>query len=96
MEIYDDVQEAFLIARQIVLSLGITKDTPQRDAIAKINDFICEQKAYNYSYYRDTSLSASISREVGVCFNYACEFQLLCLSAGIECYVYSAIDMNHA
>ena len=92
----EDSQQAFKKAEQIVKNLGITHNTTQRDAIAKINDFICTQKSYNYNYERDVRLLASVERSVGVCQNYACEFQLLCLAAGIECYYYSAIDMNHS
>ena len=90
-----EIQEAYKYAQQIIKDLGITKNTLQRDAIEKINNFICEQKAYNYDFARDTSIKASIKRDVGVCLNYATEFQILCLVAGIECYQYHSTEMNH-
>lgn len=94
-------EQAYIYARQILNELGIDSSITQKDAIVKINDWICKHKSYDYSILDnpelvDGSIYTSFMSEKGVCANYAVEFQVLCLMSGIECHYYASSKMNHA
>ncbi len=95
--VYTQQDAVYSEAKRIINQLGITSNTSQREAIVKINNYICEQKYYQYdSSKRDGSTYHSMFGDNGVCHNYAVAFQVLCLTAGIECHYYSSSTMNHA
>ncbi|MBQ8806123.1 MAG: transglutaminase domain-containing protein [Bacteroidaceae bacterium] len=83
--------------KRILAELGITSSTTQKEAIIRINKYLCEHSYYEYDESkRDGSPYASMFTEGKVCHNYAMAFQMLCLHAGIECHYYSSNTMNHA
>lgn len=82
---------------RILDELKIDNTVTQKEAIKRINDYLCENRYYQYdAEKRDGSLYNSIFGDSGVCHNYALAFQVLCLGAGIECHYYSSDTMNHA
>ena len=95
--VYTEQDAVYAEAKRVIKQLGITSSTTQREAITKINNYICKQKYYQYdSSKRDGSTYHSVFGDNGVCHNYAVAFQVLCLTAGIECHYYSSSTMNHA
>lgn len=99
--VYNDTEyvernkEAINYVYEILNVLGIDKTTTQKEAIIKINNFICENKKYS-DHNVDRSLANSIFGSTGICHNYAVAFQTLCLASGIECYYIESKEMNHA
>ena len=96
-EIYAEEKAVHDEIYRILAELKIDKTVTQKEAIIRINDYLCENRFYEYDMSKkDGSLYHSIFGGYGVCHNYALAFQLLCLGAGIECHYYSADTMNHA
>lgn len=94
-------QKAYMRAKEIIKALDIDKTVTQKDAIIRINNWLCDNKYYNYAAVddaslRDDSLYYSMMESPGICTNYALAFQVLCLSAGIECHYHASKTMNHA
>lgn len=88
-------------AKEILSQLGINKNTTQKEAIIRINEYLCDFKQYddaalNNKKLADGSMEHSIFDSLGICHNYAVAFQVLCLSAGIECHYFVSEPMNHA
>lgn len=81
---------------RILAELKIDSSVTQKEAITRINNYLCENRYYQYDESkRDGSVYHSIFADNGVCHNYSLAFQLLCLGAGIECQYYSSDTMNH-
>lgn len=90
---------AYAIVFQILSDLGIDETTTQREAICRINEWLCANKDYDYShdpYTLNNTLYYALTSPTGVCRQYAMAFQALCLGAGIECRYYSSGTMRHA
>lgn len=83
-------------AAQVIKELGITSQTKQKDAIALINEYICKHKYYKSEEKNHGGLAFSCFSDYGVCHNYALEFQLLCVTCGIDCEYFTSHAMNHA
>jgi len=96
----EDYQKLDLIYQrvyEILAELKIDSSVTQKEAICRINDWICEQKYYEENMSLcDNSTYHSIFGNGAVCHNYAIAFQMLCLGAGIECHYYGSDRMNHA
>ena len=94
-DVEHDIEIAYNRAFEILRELKIDKNTTQKEAIIRINDYLC-----GFKYYQDIGPDSSIYRSVmesaGVCRHYAYAFQVICLAAGIECHYYVSYDMNHA
>ena len=96
-------EKAYEAATKILKELQIDNTISQKEAIIRINNYICETKYYDYSMVginrttpRFNNLYDSFISQNGVCSDYAFAFQILCLSAGIECHWYESKPMNHA
>lgn len=88
-------------ANEILAQLGIDNHTTQKDAIVRINNYLCDFKHYDYDAlndirHADSGMYHSLFDSLGICHNYAVAFQVLCLSAGIECHYFFSSSMNHA
>lgn len=97
----EEAQIVYSEAQKILKQLNIDNTTTQKEAITRINSWLCKQKEYDYAALddvtrRNSSMFYSLFNKEGVCANYAVAFQILCLSAGIECHYYSSSSMNHA
>ena len=91
-----DLNAVYTEAERIIKELGIDENTRQRDAIVRINNYICENMSYQHDgskVVRDAY--ASFFMDTGVCYNYTIQFQILCLTAGIECHYTSSDDGTH-
>ena len=93
--------ESYARAREILAELGINSSVTQKEAIIRINNYLCDMKRYDYDVLNgvvraDASTHHSIFDSLGICHNYSIAFQVLCLSAGIECHYFSSPMMNHA
>lgn len=92
-------EAAYIRIGEILSELHIDATTTQREAVCRINSWLCAHKDYDYTpdpYAEDFTLYYAITNPVGVCRHYAMAFQALCLGAGIECYYISSETMNHA
>lgn len=76
----------FSWAEEAVNSLGISGSTLQREAIEKINAFICSKLRYDYSASQNSDMHKALSSNTGICQVYGQLFQLMCQYCGIECY----------
>ena len=93
--------DAYDIAKEILVELGIDNTVTQKEAIIRINDWLCQNKSYDYDMYnskkeKQASTYYSLVNSDAICHNYAIAFQVLCLSAGIECHYVKSNVMNHA
>ena len=94
---YAEQQAVYQRVKEILTELGIDNTVTQKEAIIRINNWICDYKYYQSSDERNhDDTHFSLFRQDGVCHNYALAFQVLCLGAGIECHYYSSNTMNHA
>ena len=94
---YANQRAVYQRVEEILKELGIDKNTTQKEAIIRINQWVCDYKYYQSSDERDhDDTYFSLFRQDGVCHNYTLAFQVLCLGAGIECHYYSSTEMNHA
>ena len=94
---YDTMDAVSIECQRILQGLNINSNTTQKEAIIRINRYLCENSYYEYDESkRDGYPYASIMNEGKVCHNYALAFQMLCLHAGIECEYYASDTMNHA
>ena len=94
------VNIAYQKAYSVLKELGINNNMTQKEAITRINNWLCDNKNYDYAAIddisrRDTSIYNSMMGRKGICENYAVAFQILCLAAGIECHYYGSSSMNH-
>lgn len=92
----NNLNAVYAEAERIIQELGIDENTRQRDAIVRINNYVCE----NMSYQNDDTkvvrdAYASFFMDTGVCYNYTVQFQVLCLTAGIECHYIISDDGTH-
>lgn len=74
-----DAKNIFVAIR----ACGITKGMLQKDAIAKINTYICNKVEYDYQNYAFT-LPAFFNQGKAICNSYAQVFELMCRSVGIN------------
>lgn len=96
-KIYQEEQDCYNEVYRILAELKIDSSVTQYEAIVRINNYLCENRYYEYdSSKKDGSVRNSIFGPSGVCHNYALAFQMLCLGAGIECHYYSSNTMSHA
>jgi hypothetical protein len=98
---YAKMRTVYTRVYEILAELGINETVTKKEAVTRINNWICQQKSYNYNFIqdrsqRDNSLYYSVFADNGVCHNYALAFQVICLGAGIECHYYEAKGMAHA
>lgn len=93
---YQRLLDCYAEVFRILDELGIDSSVTQREAIYRINDYLCEFKHYNYGEDRCGDIDYSLFSAKGVCHNYSIAFQMLCLGAGIECHYYSSKTMSHA
>ena len=89
----EDTEEACVQAQQIIEQLSIDENTRQKDAIVRINNWLCDNKQYGD---HDEALYGLLIGTAGDSHNYAEEFQLLCLTAGIDCRYYQNEEGNRA
>lgn len=93
-------------ASKAVSKLGITKNTLKKDALEKINKYICEYVTYDYKKYEDylatgkydvdQDVWSAINSKSGICEHYAQMFMLICHKCGIEAYYEANYNMSHA
>ena len=88
-----DTEEAYAQAQKIIEQLSIDETTRQKDAIVRINNWLCNNKQYGD---RDDTLYGLLIGTTGDSHNYAEAFQLLCLTAGINCRYYQSEEENRA
>ena len=70
----------------ILAELNINGSVTKKEAIIRINEWICDNRYYEMDpYKREWSTLHSVQGDSGVCYNYTVLFQMLCLGAGIEC-----------
>lgn len=94
---YATMDAVSIECQRILQELNINSYTTQKEAIIRINRYLCENSYYEYDESkRDGYPYASIMNEGKVCHNYALAFQMLCLHAGIECEYYASNTINHA
>lgn len=86
-----DYNAACRYVYQILSELKINGSVTKKEAIIRINEWICNNRYYEMDpYKREWSTLHSVKGESGVCYNYTVLFQMLCLGCGIECeYVLS-------
>ena len=82
-------------ATGVIKQLGITNRTTVRDAVGKINIFLCEYLEYDFSLKNHYPYEA-FRDKITVCSGYAWMFQFLCQRCGIESYYIPEHDINHA
>lgn len=94
----EDSEKIYGYADSILKDLKIDSSVTQKEAIGRINKWICDNKEYDYSDDPPSrgSVYYSLTGDKGICTNYALAFQTLCLSAGIECHYYNSPSMRHA
>ena len=93
----DKANAVYAEAERIIEFLDIDETVTQEEAIIRINAYICENKSYEYDEEKvDRSTYNSMFGNTGVCHNYAIQFQILCLTAGIECHYVVNENASHA
>lgn len=79
-----------------MLSLGITSNTTEYEAVRRINDWICKNMSYDNTYTHITA-NDMLSTGTGVCSAYAELFVKICNFYGIKSkYVTNTVTLNHA
>lgn len=77
----------FSWADSVIGKLGIGTSTKQKDAVRKINNYLCEYLHYDFTYKTGlNSVWEGIQNRTGTCAVYSVLFQILCQKCGIECY----------
>ncbi len=75
---------------------GIYKGMLQKDAIVKINEWICNKVEYDYDKYNagltSNKLSDFFERKLVTCGGYAQVFELMCRSVGIDAQYIGGFD----
>lgn len=82
-------------ATGVIRQLGITNKTTVRDAVGKLNIFLCEYLEYDFSLKNHYPYEA-LRDKITVCSGYSWMFQFLCQRCGIESYYIPEQDINHA
>ncbi len=68
--------------KRIITSLNLTKQTSEKDAILKINNYLCQNVKYDFSL-KNSTLSTALSGKT-TCKGYALVFTALCKTIGIN------------
>lgn len=84
--------------KNIIKKLNINKNTTQKEAVIKINDYLCSIIAYDEHIQsrniHDSSLGV-LKTGKGVCHDYAVSFQYLAQYCGIETgYIYDDVQFH--
>lgn len=71
--------------------MGVTEQDTERDALTKINDWICRNITYDLDY-RDKTVTACIADRRAVCCQYSQIFKFCCDFCDIQCDVESGFS----
>ena len=80
---------------EIIRSLGITSNMTEYDAVKRINNWICDNITYDYTYTNTTADQAVMTKTV-ICSGYAALFKKLCDYYGIQSYIVGSKSLKHA
>lgn len=81
---------------RIIQSLGINTSTTVKDAVTKINNYMCDRITYDHAYAAYNDLYSALKYGTTRCHGYATLFQELCLYCGIDVGYISSKKINHA
>lgn len=81
-------------AERIKEELGIGEETDVLTAITLINQYICDNIVYDYSFSGDPI--CFLTENKGTCAVYSMNFQIICQTCGIECYYVYDVKDSHA
>ena len=94
-----DVQAFYQVAAQIIAQ--ITPDMNAEQKLLYLHDYIITHCQYDVSVFDDPDNAKynaynALVEHSAVCQGYSEAYQFLCNEAGIECYVVSSHEINHA